>query len=124
MRVTVGGYTIRHAAAARLSDGASDRISAMGDSRAVVDRVALRELMWTHVGLERDAEGLAVASARLNSWRAPEVHDRRTAEDRNLLDLARLTVAAALARRESIGAHYRADAPGSARLSTPEQEAA
>jgi len=77
----------------------------------VVDRAALQELMWTHVGLERDAAGLAAASDRLASWRAPEVRDRRTAEDRNLLDLARLTAAAALARRESRGAHFRTDAP-------------
>ena len=77
----------------------------------VVDRAALQELMWTHVGLERDAAGLAAASDRLASWQAPEVRDRRTAEDRNLLDLARLTAAAALARRESRGAHFRTDAP-------------
>jgi L-aspartate oxidase len=90
----------------------------------IVDRAALQELMWTHVGLERDAAGLAAASARLAAWRAPDVRDRRTAEDRNLLDLARLTVAAAHARRESVGAHYRADSPTTARLATPEQEAA
>jgi L-aspartate oxidase len=77
---------------------------------SVVDRAALQELMWTHVGLERDAAGLAAASAGLDSWQAPEVRDRRTAEDRNLLELARLTVAAALARRESRGAHFRTDA--------------
>ena len=67
--------------------------------------------MWEQVGLERDATGLAAASARLDAWRAPDVRDRRSAEDRNLLDLARLTVAAALARRESVGAHFRTDDP-------------
>jgi L-aspartate oxidase len=39
----------------------------------------------------------------------PEPTDRHAAEDRNLLDLARLTVAAALARRDSVGAHFRSD---------------
>jgi L-aspartate oxidase len=80
--------------------------------------------MWEYVGLERDAAGLAAASARLDSWRTPVVRDRRTAEDRNLLDLARLTVAAAIARRESVGAHFRSDAPDSAYRSIPQQEAA
>ncbi|GAA4371565.1 L-aspartate oxidase [Agromyces bauzanensis] len=79
------------------------------DAARIVDRAELQRLMWEHVGLERVGEGLAAASARLATWRAPEVRDRRTAEDRNLLDLARLTVAAALARTESRGAHFRTD---------------
>ncbi|RZS65740.1 L-aspartate oxidase [Agromyces ramosus] len=83
-----------------------------------VDREALQELMWEHVGLERDATGLAAASARLAGWHAPEVRDRRSAEDRNLLDLARLTVAAAIARTGSLGAHFRSDDPASARPTT------
>ena len=127
--------SIRREAAARLLTSGCP-VSVVGAARAgkscdpyrtqdpIVDRAALQELMWTHVGLERDAEGLAAASARLAAWRAPDVRDRRTAEDRNLLDLARLTVAAALARRESVGAHFRADAPTTAHLATPEQEAA
>ena len=106
-----GGDTIRHSGAAGLSGGASDRISAGSDSRTVVDREAMQALMWEHVGLERNAIGLAEASARLAAWRAPDVRDRRTAEDRNLLDLARLTVAAAIARPGSVGAHFRADDP-------------
>ena len=67
--------------------------------------------MWEHAGLERCAAGLAAASARLDRWYAPEVHDRRSAEDRNLLDLARLTIAAALERTASVGAHFRTDDP-------------
>lgn len=92
--------------------GSSDDALLAAPARAtvIVDRGELQQLMWDHVGLERDASGLAAASARLNGWRAPEVVDRRTAEDRNLLDLARLTVAAALARTESAGAHTRTDA--------------
>jgi L-aspartate oxidase len=92
--------------------GASDDAlpAAPAPATAIVDRGELQQLMWDHVGLERDASGLAAASARLDGWRAPGVVDRRTAEDRNLLDLARLTVAAALARTESAGAHTRTDA--------------
>ena len=117
-----GGYTIRRAGAPGEKDGAADRISAGVDRDGVVDadrveraepvdREALQALMWEHVGLERDATGLAEASARLAGWRAPDVRDRRSAEDRNLLDLARLTVAAAIARTESVGAHFRSDDP-------------
>ncbi|RXZ67476.1 FAD-binding protein, partial [Agromyces albus] len=93
-------------------------------SASTFRRDDLQAVMWEHVGLERDADGLAAASARLASWRAPVVRDRHSAEDRNLLDLARLTVAAAIARHESVGAHFRSDAPGSAYRSIPEQEAA
>lgn len=88
------------------ADGDADR-----DAAPVVDRAALQQLMWEHAGLERSAAGLAAASARLDRWCAPEVHDRRTAEDRNLLDLARLTIAAALERTASVGAHFRTDDP-------------
>jgi L-aspartate oxidase len=91
----------------------------------LVDRSALQALMWEHVGLERSEAGLAEASARLASWRSPEPTDRRSAEDRNLLDLARLTVAGALARDESVGAHFRTDDPRSqVPAATLEQEAA
>ncbi|QAY73550.1 L-aspartate oxidase [Agromyces protaetiae] len=86
------------------------------DASSLVDRAALQSLMWQHVGLERDEHGLREASAVLDAWVAPEPVDRRTTEDRNLLDLARLTVAAALARRESVGAHYRSDVPADAEL--------
>ncbi|NYD65516.1 L-aspartate oxidase [Agromyces atrinae] len=76
-----------------------------------VDRGALQQLMWQHVGLHRDENGLSAASTALDGWSAPEPLDRRSIEDRNLLDLARLTVASARARTESRGAHARLDFP-------------
>jgi L-aspartate oxidase len=94
------------------------------DRDVIVDRAELQQLMWEYVGLERDAVGLGAASARLAAWTAPAPRDRRSAEDRNLLDLARLTVAGALARDESVGAHFRADAPAAGRRPVPEREAA
>ena len=75
-----------------------------------MDRLALQTLMWSAVGIERDALGLEAAATRLDQWQAPgaSVHDLETA---NLLALARVMVAAALARRESRGAHFREDFP-------------
>ena len=110
--------------AARSSRSAAGGDASRDAAREVVDRDELRELMWNHVGVERTGRGLAEASATLASWNAPEPTDRRAAEDRNLLDLARITVAAALARRESVGAHHRADVVAAADIPTPEQEAA
>lgn len=75
-----------------------------------VDRAELRELMWRHAGLERDADGLAEAARVLAGWRA-EGEGVAEREDANLLDLARLVVEAAARREESRGAHFRRDAP-------------
>lgn len=76
-------------------------------------RAALQQLMWEHAGLVRDAAGLEHAASVIAAWRralpAPVTVTER--EDANLLLVAAHVVAAALARTESIGAHYRADAP-------------
>ncbi|UOE45645.1 L-aspartate oxidase [Agromyces larvae] len=101
------GTSSRHAGYTPTADGVSRRISYVANDE--FHRGELQQLMWERVGLVRDADGLAEASGRLAAWHAPEPVDRRTAEDRNLLDLARLTVAAAIARRESVGAHFRSD---------------
>lgn len=74
------------------------------------ERAELQQLMWRLVGLERDGEGLALASSTLAGWgvAGDTVAD---GEKRNLLDLARVVVAAAQRRRESRGAHDRLDYP-------------
>lgn len=77
---------------------------------SAVDRDELRDLMWTHAGLERDAAGLRGAAEVLAGWRADDPSPTGR-EDANLLDLARLLVAAALHREESRGAHARTDFP-------------
>ena len=77
-------------------------------------RTRLQNLMWNAVGVHRTGGALADAVQTLNGWRAAR-QPRTVAEheDRNLLDLARLTAASALAREESRGAHHRADYPHS-----------
>ncbi len=76
-------------------------------------RCALQSLLWDHVGLERDAAGLAHAAAVVDAWLAAAPSDAPTTvaaiEDRNLLDVARAMVTAAQARTESRGAHSRRD---------------
>jgi L-aspartate oxidase len=65
----------------------------------------IRDRAWQALGLERTGDELAEF--------ARELGDARPADDeaRSLLPLARLTAAAALARTESRGAHWRDDFP-------------
>jgi L-aspartate oxidase len=74
-------------------------------------RTALQRLMWTRAGLERSGEGLHLAQATLERW-TPGGDTIAELENRNLLELARVIVTAALRREESRGAHYRVDFPG------------
>jgi L-aspartate oxidase len=75
-----------------------------------VRREELQQLMWDKVGIYRSEAGLREALAQLRRWKVEgsSVHDLETA---NLLALAKVIVTAALARRESRGAHYRNDFP-------------
>jgi L-aspartate oxidase len=70
---------------------------------------AVRRLMWEKVGLVRDEDGLASALADLD--RLAERYPQVAGEARNLFAVARLVTAAALARRESRGGHFRSDLP-------------
>lgn len=67
-------------------------------------RAALRALMQTHAGVERDAAGLSFALERINAM----ITEHGAA---NALCAARLIVMAALERKESRGAHFRSDYP-------------
>jgi L-aspartate oxidase len=98
--------------AAEFDDTTTLSLSPKDPSRSTipVDRTALQTLMWTNVGIERTRTNLEAAATQLNQWHAEgtSVHALETA---NLLALARVIVAAALAREESRGAHFRNDFP-------------
>lgn len=72
-------------------------------------RAALQRLMWDHVGLLRSERGLRHALDTVRGWRASATAATRMDEheNANLLLLAEATASAALARTESVGAHYR-----------------
>jgi L-aspartate oxidase len=75
---------------------------------AAAVRTQLQRVMWEQVSLRRAAEGLTSAQEKLRTLAKGAVVDPETA---NLLLIAQLVVAAALARMESRGAHYRLDYP-------------
>jgi len=81
------------------------------DLGTLVNRQTLQQLLWDSAGVHRSGVGLRHAARSLTRWVSPPATSRDVAalEDRNLLDLARLLVSAALAREESRGAHYRSD---------------
>ncbi len=76
---------------------------------------SMKSLMWRHVGILRDGTGLAEADRRLESWQtlADSVCRNRPREweIRNMLLVSRLITAAACARSESRGVHFRTDFP-------------
>lgn len=78
-------------------------------------RNSLKSLMWRNVGVQRDADGLAEAAARLDRYcRYVLVRqfDRPPGwELQNLLVVGRLVAAAAIEREESRGVHQRTDFP-------------
>lgn len=83
---------------------------AAGASLRPVERPALQQLLWQHAGIRRNGPQLRSAAAQLAVWSSEgtSVERRETA---NLLALGRVIVAAALAREESRGAHFRDDFP-------------
>jgi succinate dehydrogenase / fumarate reductase, flavoprotein subunit len=83
---------------------------------------ALRDTMWEHAGIIRNADGLRAASrtieqlrTRARSIRTEPASDMdafmRTTELRFMLRTAEVIVRAALHREESRGAHFREDTP-------------
>jgi L-aspartate oxidase len=71
-------------------------------------RQRLRQLMWQHISLRREAAGLGTAAAELRTLAERGPIDPETI---NMLTAAQLIVAAATARTESRGGHCRIDWP-------------
>jgi L-aspartate oxidase len=99
--------------AATITLSVDDIYARDGKARPVVDRIELQTLLWDNVGLARDEAGLNNTLDQLRNWRpaTPEHRVFPDWEDANLLLLAHAVTAAALARHESRGAHYRLDYP-------------
>ncbi|MDF2048925.1 L-aspartate oxidase [Arthrobacter sp. Cr_A7] len=112
------GLPINAAAESGASGGSL--LASFGGGSEPFSRDTLRRLMTSHAGVLRSKELLVEAAGILDRWAAVVLPDAVAAggdgdplelEDRNLLLAARLLVAAALARRDSLGAHYRSDEP-------------
>ena len=100
-----------------------------GSSSLEPIREKLYDVMWDKVGIVRDAAGLLEAQADLNALdRALDGHALPTAERafnltwhdwlnlKSLVAVSRAIAAAAIARRDSRGAHFRSDFPESGPL--------
>lgn len=82
-------------------------VSAAGQTRTAAATADLtiaeaRDLMWTHAGLFRTADGLKTVLARFGAPRGDE---------ETVITVGRLIAAAALRREESRGGHFRLDHP-------------
>ena len=86
------------------------------DELNLVDlRNSLSSEMWRDVGIRRDRTGLESAERQVDFWNryvaAREFADPHGWELQNMLLVARLIIAGALARQESRGTHFRIDYP-------------
>lgn len=86
------------------------------DYNVVSLKSELKNLMWDNVGIIRTEEGLLEAKSKLevlknNFNRTRKCFNVEEYEYRNLLTVAELIIDSALARKESRGAHSRADYP-------------
>ena len=98
---------------------ANPRVEENGNEGVPLDladiRNSLQSLMWRYVGVERRGAELAEALEAVEGW-CRYVLPRQFADPQgwqlqNMLQVARLMIASALAREETRGVHSRADCP-------------
>ncbi|MFC1511521.1 L-aspartate oxidase [Candidatus Margulisiibacteriota bacterium] len=75
-------------------------------------RLIIKTTMWNEVGIERNAAGLKTALIKIEAVMkeldfSPPTHEEL--ELKNMAQVAKLIIQAALARKKSVGAHYRSD---------------
>jgi L-aspartate oxidase len=79
----------------------------------------LKETMWNQVGIVRDQTSLTQSLKFLEDWEPllnTSITSQSEGEFKNLLTVALLIVRAALLRKKSVGAHFRADDPDPGRF--------
>jgi L-aspartate oxidase len=86
---------------------------ASGEGDVETLRIETQQLMWSNVGIVRDAERLSEAVRRLRNILAalPAPDNRPRAEARNMAESGLAIAWSAQARLESRGGHYRSDYP-------------
>jgi L-aspartate oxidase len=114
-----GRHTLRAATTLITYDDSLDQeILSSGNMDEVMIRQIrsqLRQIMWQHVSLSRDQNGLLEAKHKVRAWRSLLTHGEDAtlrpyyAETMNMLQVAELVIAAALERHESRGSHWRLD---------------
>ena len=85
-----------------------------GSEVPLTSSTALQALMWENVGIIRAGDTLDKAANTISAWekRLEKPSDRSSYELNNMVLTARLVAEAALIRKESRGAHFRTDYPG------------
>lgn len=109
------GMAMKEEARPRQASGAIPvELEAPSPERATSLGRRLADLMWSHAGIRRSAEGLRAARQEIADLRAAfgtPPASRAGIEVRNLLIVGELVTRGALEREESRGAHHRVDFP-------------
>ncbi|EGD54893.1 L-aspartate oxidase [Gordonia neofelifaecis] len=116
--LVMGGVAARSAAALAHTAPSYPEVPAL-TALPACDRTVLQDAMSGAAALDRTAEGLTRLAALLDAAPMRALDTVADIEDANLTLTARAVVAAALAREESRGCHYRADFPWAARQAAP-----